>query len=89
MVGVLPSRQIRFFRSARPKALKPIPSTSAANTALEAYRPASSLRSCPSSREVMDPAPTPTIKPIAWMTPMMEYTMPTAPEALVPIWETK
>ena len=69
--------------------LNAAPKSSAMKMALEAYRPASSLRSCPSSREVMDPAPTPTIKPIAWMTPMMEYTMPTAPEALVPIWETK
>ena len=31
----------------------------------------------------------PTVKPTAWMMAMMENTMPTAPEALVLIWETK
>lgn len=37
----------------------------------------------PSSREVMLPAPIPTVKPTAWMIAMREKTMLTAPEALV------
>jgi len=37
----------------------------------------------------MDPEPMPTVKPAAWMMAMMEKTIPTAPEALVLLWETK
>lgn len=35
------------------------------------------------------PEPIPMVKPTAWMIAMMENTIPTAPEALVLIWETK
>ena len=70
------------------------PSTSPRMTALDAYWSARSFHPFPSSREVMLPAPIPTVKPTAWMIAMREKTMLTAPEALVapspaPMWETK
>ena len=65
------------------------PRTRAISTPLEAQTSAASRSSCPRRREEMEPEPTPMVKPTAWMMAMAEKTMPTAPEALVLIWETK
>ena len=83
MVWVLPKAQISPSRRQRPSKDSSSPSTRARKTAVEAKVLASSPRSFPSSREAVDPAPMPTVKPTAWMMAMMENTMPTAPEALV------
>ena len=37
----------------------------------------------------MTQTPIPKVNPTAWMMAMREKTMPTAPAALVPSWETK
>ena len=89
MVAVLPSHQISPFRFSRQTVLNSSPITTAMAMALEAYLPASSFLFCPKRREEMEPEPTPIIKPMACIIPMIENTIPTAPEALVLICETK
>ena len=56
---------------------------------LEAYILASSSSFAPRRLEERLPAPIPIVKPIAWITAMIENTMPTAPAAEVPSCATK
>ena len=89
MVGVLPSIQIRSRQQYSPTAASSVPITTAAAMPQEAKMSACSRSSLPSWRDTATPEPLPIIKPRAWIMVITEKTTPTAPEALVPIWETK
>ena len=80
---------MRDGRNAIPTMLRMRESTTAKKNPEDAVLVASSSFFAPSCLESMFPAPIPIVKPMACIMAMIEKTIPTAPDALVPSLETK
>ncbi len=89
IVSVLPRRRISGLINSSPSAMIIIPDASAQTKLVEAKRDALSTSLAPSLREIILPAPCPNINPKAWIIAISPNTIPTAPDALVPIRPTK
>ena len=89
MVGVAPSSDMSWSLNRRPPRAITVPPAMEEKKATDAMEWASSLLPAPRLRDTRLPAPIPKVNPTAWMMAIREKTMPTAPLALVPSWDTK
>ena len=88
-MSVAPRTRIRGSRNRTPNTVSSDPRTTAAQKPLAATALASSVRCAPRSREILAPEPIPIVNPTDWMIAMSENTIPTAPDALAPSFDTK
>ena len=89
MVSVAPRSRISGTTKIDPKMVSKSPITIAVKNPVLAAQVALSSSFAPRCRDTIVPEPIPSVKPTAWIIAIRENTIPTAPTALVPSWDTK